>query len=66
MATVAVTGVTGTGLGGLDVGWLNSNLTDGVGREMERELWAKARSFFEGLERARGGEKGGEDGGGEV
>lgn len=32
----------GSGLGSLDVGWLNSR-NDKVGKEMESELWAKAR-----------------------
>ena len=31
----------GSGLGTLDVGWLNSR-NDNVGKEMEAELWAKA------------------------
>ncbi|KAH7309585.1 mediator complex protein [Stachybotrys elegans] len=33
-------------IGNLDVGWLNSRGTK-VEREMETELWAKARSFLE-------------------
>ena len=33
----------------LDVGWLNSR-SGKVGRDMEAELWAKARAFLEGLE----------------
>ena len=32
-------------LGGLDVGWLNSR-NDKVGKEMEAELWEKARSLL--------------------
>ncbi|KAH0562149.1 hypothetical protein GP486_003152 [Trichoglossum hirsutum] len=41
--------ISGTGLGNLDVGWLNSR-SDIVGRKMEGELWAKAREFLERLE----------------
>lgn len=43
----------------LDVGWLNSR-SGKVGRDMEAELWAKARTFLEALDakkqngRARG------------
>lgn len=33
----------------LDVGWLNSR-SGKVGRDMEAELWAKARAFMEALE----------------
>ena len=33
----------------LDVGWLNSR-SGNVGRDMEAELWAKARTFLESLE----------------
>ena len=33
----------------LDVGWLNSR-SGKVGRDMEAELWAKARTFLEALE----------------
>jgi hypothetical protein len=33
----------------LDVGWLNSR-SGKVGRDMEAELWAKARTFLETLE----------------
>lgn len=36
-------------LGSLDVGWLNSR-NDKVGKEMEAELWAKARELIEGLD----------------
>ncbi|KAI9866377.1 MAG: hypothetical protein M1813_001499 [Trichoglossum hirsutum] len=47
------------GLGNLDVGWLNSR-SDIVGREMEGEIWAKAREFLERLEQknSRGSENG--------
>jgi hypothetical protein len=34
------------GLGGLDVGWLNSR-KDVNGKEMEKELWARARELLE-------------------
>ncbi|MCJ1463774.1 hypothetical protein MMC07_002383 [Pseudocyphellaria aurata] len=40
---------TGGGLGSLDVGWLNSR-NDNVGKEMEAELWGKARNFVMSLE----------------
>ncbi|KAH6720178.1 mediator complex protein-domain-containing protein [Leptodontidium sp. MPI-SDFR-AT-0119] len=36
-------------LGKLDIGWLNSR-SGRVGRDMEAELWEKARGFLEGLE----------------
>jgi len=36
------------GLANLDVGWLNSR-SGHVGREMEAELWARAKLFFEEL-----------------
>ena len=36
----------GSGLGNLDVGWLNSR-NDKVGKEMEAELWAEARELVE-------------------
>ncbi|KAI9823921.1 MAG: hypothetical protein M1832_002239 [Thelocarpon impressellum] len=50
------------GMGGLDVGWLNSR-GDSVGREMEGELWREARAFVERIEReGRGGADGGKDG----
>ena len=42
-------GAAGGSLGNLDVGWLNSR-TDKVGKEMEAEVWAKAREIVEGLE----------------
>lgn len=38
----------------LDIGWLNSR-SGRVGRDMEAELWAKARSFLEELERQKNG-----------
>ncbi|KAI9850672.1 MAG: hypothetical protein M1830_006973 [Pleopsidium flavum] len=37
-----------SGTGNLDVGWLNSR-NDAVGKEMEAELWAKARDFVDTL-----------------
>ena len=45
-------------LGKLDIGWLNSR-SGRVGRDMEAELWEKAKVFLEGLEAEKtGGEKG--------
>ncbi len=38
------------GIGKLDIGWLNSR-SGRVGRDMEAELWEKARTFLEGLEK---------------
>ncbi|KZF25026.1 hypothetical protein L228DRAFT_236165 [Xylona heveae TC161] len=38
-------GIAAGGLGNLDVGWLNSR-RDEVGKEMEAELWAKARELL--------------------
>ena len=38
------------GLGNLDVSWLNSR-ADVVGKTTEAELWAKARSFLESLQK---------------
>ncbi|KAF8852769.1 hypothetical protein BDZ45DRAFT_716830 [Acephala macrosclerotiorum] len=38
-----------TGLGKLDIGWLNSR-SGRVGRDFEAELWEKARGFLEGME----------------
>jgi hypothetical protein len=32
----------------VDVGWLNTR-SNKVGRDMEAELWAKARAFLEGM-----------------
>jgi hypothetical protein len=39
-------------LGNLDIGWLNSR-SGRVERDMEAELWEKARTFLEGLEKGR-------------
>ena len=41
-------GITGGGLGGLDVGWLNSR-NDNVGKEKEAELWEEAERFVGNL-----------------
>lgn len=43
---------TESGMGKLDIGWLNSN-SGRVGRDMEAELWAKARKFLEGQEKGK-------------
>ncbi|KAH0542549.1 hypothetical protein FGG08_003054 [Glutinoglossum americanum] len=51
--------ISGIGLGNLDVGWLNSR-SDIVGREMEGEIWNKAREFLERLERGNSGGNEGE------
>ena len=40
----------GSGLGQLDVGWLNSQ-NDKVGKEMEAELWAQAKELVEAFEK---------------
>ncbi|MCJ1230706.1 hypothetical protein MMC12_007380 [Toensbergia leucococca] len=42
----------GSGLGNFDVGWLNSR-NDKVGKEMEAELWSKAREMVSRLEERR-------------
>ncbi|KAH8665055.1 mediator complex protein-domain-containing protein [Tricladium varicosporioides] len=39
-----------TGMGKLDIGWLNSR-SGRVDRDMEAELWAKAKDFLEGIEK---------------
>jgi hypothetical protein len=36
-------------MGKLDIGWLNSR-SGRVGRDMEAELWERARGFLEGVE----------------
>lgn len=41
----------------LDVGWLNSR-SGKVGRDMEAELWAKARTFLEVLEAKKKNDRG--------
>ena len=51
-ATAGKSASTGGGLGALDVGWLNSR-NDKVGKEMEAELWGKARDFVLSLEDER-------------
>ena len=38
------------GMGKLDIGWLNSR-SQSVDRDMEAELWARAKKFLEGLEK---------------
>jgi len=40
------------GMGKLDIGWLNSR-SGRVGRDMEAELWEKAKMFLEGLEKEK-------------
>jgi hypothetical protein len=47
-------------MGKLDIGWLNSR-SGRVGRDMEAELWERARGFLEGLENETG-EKTDQDG----
>ena len=47
-------------MGKLDIGWLNSR-GGRVGRDMEAELWERARGFLEGLENGTG-EKRDQDG----
>lgn len=42
------------GMGKLDIGWLNSR-SGRVERDMEAELWGKARVFAEGLEGSQNG-----------
>lgn len=42
-------------VGDLDVGWLNSR-SNQVEREMEAELWTKARKHLEGLSGTQGGD----------
>jgi hypothetical protein len=49
-ASAAEATVTEGGMGKLDIGWLNSN-SGRVGRDMEAELWSKARKFLEGQEK---------------
>lgn len=49
----------GTGQGNLDVGWLNSR-NDNVGKEMEAELWAKAKAFVDTLEQRQPKPSGGD------
>ncbi|KAL2074211.1 hypothetical protein VTL71DRAFT_7989 [Oculimacula yallundae] len=48
-------------LGKLDIGWLNSR-SGRVGRDMEAELWEKARVFLEGLESKGNDGKNGQNG----
>ena len=51
---------TNGGMGHLDVGWLNSR-NDKVGKEMEAELWEKAKDLVEVLVSEEEGRGGGED-----
>ncbi|OBT77140.1 hypothetical protein VF21_05113 [Pseudogymnoascus sp. 05NY08] len=49
--------------GAIDVGWLNTR-SNKVGRDMEAELWEKARNFLDGLEAKKlGGSPPDQDGG---
>lgn len=48
-------------LGNLDIGWLNSR-SGIVDRNMEAELWVKARKFLEDMKEGKGTDRGeGED-----
>lgn len=49
------------GMGKLDIGWLNSR-SQSVDRNMEGELWSKARAFLEGLEKTGNNVAGGNTG----
>jgi hypothetical protein len=51
-APVAETTIADGGMGKLDIGWLNSR-SGRVGRDMEAELWEKARTFLEGLDKEK-------------
>ena len=51
-APVGETTIADCGMGKLDIGWLNSR-SGRVERDMEAELWEKARTFLEGLEKGR-------------
>lgn len=44
------------GMGKLDIGWLNSN-SGQVDRNMEAELWTKARRLLEAQERGKRGDE---------
>lgn len=57
--TGASGGKGGVGMGGLDVGWLNSR-NDSVGKEMEAELWSELEGLVEGVEKKKMGEDGGD------
>lgn len=46
--------------GAIDVGWLNTR-SNKVGRDMEAELWEKARNFLDDLEAKPGGSLPGQD-----
>jgi hypothetical protein len=51
-APVGETTIADGGMGKLDIGWLNSR-SGRVERDMEAELWEKARTFLERLEKGR-------------
>ena len=51
-APVAETTIADGGMGKLDIGWLNSR-SGRVERDMEAELWEKAKAFLEGLEKGK-------------
>ena len=53
--TGASGGKGGVGMGGLDVGWLNSR-NDSVGKEMEAELWSELEGLVQGVEKKKMGE----------
>lgn len=57
--TGASAGKGGVGVGGLDVGWLNSR-NDSVGKEMEAELWRELEGLVEGVEKKKMGGDGGD------
>lgn len=46
--------------GAIDVGWLNTR-SNKVGRDMEAELWEKARNFLDDLEAKSSGSLPGQD-----
>jgi len=48
----AETTIADGGMGKLDIGWLNS-MSGRVERDMEAELWEKAKTFLEGLEKGK-------------
>lgn len=49
-APVGEANTTDGGMGKLDIGWLNSR-SGRVGKDMEAELWAKAKNFLENVEK---------------
>jgi len=48
--------------GPLDVSWLNARASDAVGKNMEKELWARAKGLVEQQQRLRKKAPAGEDG----